>query len=127
MKTHHARAAFVRRKLGQASLSALLSAFGAVNSTAALQPGQTPASFDAEVIHKVHLDYLAYVPEAAAQSTDKKWPAILFLHGSGERGTNLLDVTKHGPPKIVKDKRTSASSSSRPNARPPSAVGTWRR
>jgi hypothetical protein len=30
---------------------------------------------------------------------------MLFLHGSGERGTNLAKVAVHGPPKIVKAKR----------------------
>ena len=29
---------------------------------------------------------------------------MLFLHGAGERGANLSLVTRHGPPKIVKDK-----------------------
>ncbi len=85
-------------------LAAALFALSTLHATAALEPGQHPASFDAEVIHKVHLNYLAYVPEAAAANPDKKWPAILFLHGSGERGTNLMAVAVHGPPKIVKDK-----------------------
>ncbi len=29
---------------------------------------------------------------------------MLFLHGSGERGTNLDQVAVHGPPKIVKSR-----------------------
>lgn len=35
----------------------------------------------------------------------RKYPLILFLHGAGERGTNLELVKKHGPPKIVEKKR----------------------
>ena len=38
--------------------------------------------------------------EYAADPT-RKWPLVLFLHGAGERGTNLALVTKHGPPKLV--------------------------
>ena len=30
---------------------------------------------------------------------------ILFLHGAGERGTNLALVAVHGPPKLVRQKR----------------------
>ncbi|HEX5444020.1 MAG TPA: prolyl oligopeptidase family serine peptidase, partial [Pirellulales bacterium] len=35
---------------------------------------------------------------------DKKWPLILFLHGSGESGDDLNKVKIHGPPKIVETK-----------------------
>lgn len=49
----------------------------------------------------VKLDYLLYLPPDYIKNTDKKWPLIVFLHGSGERGTNVNDVKKHGPPKIV--------------------------
>jgi predicted peptidase len=31
---------------------------------------------------------------------------MLFLHGAGERGTNLQRVTIHGPPKLVKEGRS---------------------
>ncbi|MBL7077742.1 MAG: dienelactone hydrolase family protein [Kiritimatiellae bacterium] len=46
------------------------------------------------------LNYLLYVPKNAV-STKKKWPLMLFLHGAGERGNNLKQLKKHGPPKIV--------------------------
>ncbi len=31
----------------------------------------------------------------------KRWPLILFLHGSGERGTNIWRATIHGPTKFI--------------------------
>ncbi|MFP6854717.1 MAG: PHB depolymerase family esterase, partial [Opitutales bacterium] len=34
----------------------------------------------------------------------KKWPLLVFLHGSGERGDNLQKLKKHGPPKIAAHK-----------------------
>lgn len=38
--------------------------------------------------------YLDFVP---ANATDKKLPAILFLHGSGERGDDLSKIENSGP------------------------------
>ena len=41
------------------------------------------------------------------KSYDKKksWPLMLFLHGAGERGDNLDQVKKWGPPKRVGEKK----------------------
>ena len=30
-----------------------------------------------------------------------RWPLLIFLHGSGERGTDINVVKKHGPPMLV--------------------------
>ncbi len=43
-----------------------------------------------------HLDYLLFLPEAYRQR--KKWPLILFLHGAGERGSELDLVKAYGLP-----------------------------
>lgn len=32
------------------------------------------------------------------RSRDQRWPLVIFLHGSGERGTDLQKVKVHGPP-----------------------------
>jgi len=47
------------------------------------------------------MEYLLFLPESYAQSTNQKFPLILFLHGAGERGSNLDSVKRHGIPKIV--------------------------
>jgi predicted peptidase len=47
-------------------------------------------------------NYLLFTP--ANYDKQDKWPLIVFLHGSGERGDNLELVKKHGPPKIVEEK-----------------------
>lgn len=39
-----------------------------------------------------------YLPPEYAAST-QAWPLVFFLHGSGERGTELDKVKFHGPPK----------------------------
>jgi len=53
-----------------------------------------------KITKKIRLKYLVFLPKKYAQ-TKKKWPLILFLHGSGERGENLEKVKVHGLPKIV--------------------------
>jgi predicted peptidase len=50
---------------------------------------------------QVAMRYLVFTPQGYDQDTKKKWPLMLFLHGAGERGTNLAKVAVHGPPKIV--------------------------
>lgn len=44
--------------------------------------------------------YLLHLPPGYATGR-KRWPLILFLHGAGERGTDLNLVKKHGVAKIV--------------------------
>jgi predicted peptidase len=41
-----------------------------------------------------------YLPRGYAQ-TGQAWPLVVFLHGSGERGTELDRVKVHGPPKLA--------------------------
>lgn len=44
--------------------------------------------------------YVVYLPEN--WSKDEKWPVILFLHGSGERGSEGLDETQIGLPAAIR-------------------------
>jgi len=46
--------------------------------------------------------YLSYVPKDYNEKDGKRWPLMLFLHGAGERGTNVQRVAIHGPPKLAK-------------------------
>lgn len=64
---------------------------------------QQARQFTRQITRTVTLNYLLYVPRAAAAQPDKKWPLILFLHGAGERGNEVWLVAKHGPPKIVRE------------------------
>jgi len=46
--------------------------------------------------------YLVNLPAGYdANDADKRWPVLLFLHGSGERGDDLEKVKVHGPPKVA--------------------------
>jgi predicted peptidase len=59
-----------------------------------------------EVSRSGEMQYLTYLPKEYAVAGNKRWPLMLFLHGAGERGTNLQRVTIHGPPKLLKEGRS---------------------
>lgn len=65
---------------------------------------QTPHSFEAKTTKVIQANYLLFLPQGYDAKVSKRWPLILFLHGAGERGTDIWKVAVHGPPKIVKDK-----------------------
>ncbi|GAA5484614.1 dienelactone hydrolase family protein [Haloferula sargassicola] len=58
-----------------------------------------PAKFETDSPRKLGYSYLISRPDRDAP--EKGWPLIIFLHGAGERGTNLNDVKRHGPPKLL--------------------------
>ncbi len=49
------------------------------------------------------VSYLLYLPKDYETKTGKQWPLMLFLHGSGERGSDVEKVKVHGPPKLLSD------------------------
>lgn len=75
-----------------------LRAFAQTNASPQLEK-----HFSAEIKVKVSYDYLLFLPEGYAGS-HKRWPLMLFLHGAGESGTNLLKIKKLGPPMLVDSK-----------------------
>jgi len=94
--------------IGSASLAlivfvsvGLLSERGMAAERKADNGGQTEQMFQKEITKTVSLQYLLYLPKDYGQKKSQKWPLILFLHGAGERGSNLELVKKHGPPKLV--------------------------
>ena len=48
------------------------------------------------------MHYLCSLPQDYDAKSGRTWPLLLFLHGAGERGTDLQRVAIHGPPKLVK-------------------------
>jgi predicted peptidase len=63
--------------------------------------GQSEQTFQKEITKKVSLKYLLYLPKSYGEKKDQKWPLMLFLHGAGERGSDISLVKKHGPPKLI--------------------------
>jgi len=71
------------------------------SSTKQIQPvGQQAKTFSKEVKKMVEINYLLYLPKDY-NSAQEKFPLMLFLHGSGERGHDLNLVKTHGPPKLI--------------------------
>jgi predicted peptidase len=62
---------------------------------------QTAKVFKYKKVTHAKVKYLLFIPQGYDQKAEKRWPLLLFLHGSGERGTNVWKVATHGPPKIV--------------------------
>jgi len=85
---------------GVVALSAAAMAAGVVGG----EPAQQEKSFEKEVVVKVKIKYLLYLP-TAYESDKKLWPLILFLHGAGESGDDLAKVKTHGPPKLIESKK----------------------
>lgn len=56
--------------------------------------------FAERVTIDVHTGYLLYLPEGYGKE-GTKWPLLFFLHGAGERGTDVELVKRHGPPGLV--------------------------
>ena len=66
---------------------------------------QSARTFRGKSTEQFELKYLLFLPDGYEKTAGKKWPLMLFLHGAGERGTNLSRVAVHGPPKIVQDRK----------------------
>lgn len=63
----------------------------------------SPAQLTWRVSQTVTLPYLLYLPPDYAPDSGRRWPLLLFLHGAGERGTNLQKVAVHGPLRQVRE------------------------
>lgn len=61
------------------------------------EPAQKAQQLDIQI--KVQMNYLLYLPKDYEKQ--EKVPLMVFLHGAGERGSNLDLVKVHGPPKLI--------------------------
>ncbi len=77
----------------------LLVAASTVRAADAVPGQQAAGKFSTEVTQKVDMDYLLYLPKG--YDSQDRWPLLVFLHGAGERGSDVNQVKKHGPPKLV--------------------------
>ncbi|WP_200947208.1 dienelactone hydrolase family protein [Rhizobacter sp. Root404] len=86
-----------RELIGMTAAAALLPGCAA---TAPLLAGEQTRTFTGVIRKSVEWRYLVWMPEAADRPA-AGWPLLIFLHGSGERGTDLARVKAHGPPKYA--------------------------
>lgn len=61
-----------------------------------------PQEFKREVLETYETNYLIYLPEDY-NKTSEAWPLVLFLHGAGERGSDIDFVKRNGPPRLVEE------------------------
>ncbi len=62
---------------------------------------QRPRTLEKTITKTLRLNYLLFLPDGYGDDPQQRWPLILFLHGSGERGDNVEQVKAHGLPKIL--------------------------
>jgi predicted peptidase len=65
---------------------------------------QITQKFHREILETYETNYLIYLPDGY-EKTSKPWPLVLFLHGAGERGSDIEAVKRNGPPKLVEEGR----------------------
>jgi predicted peptidase len=73
-------------------------------SNPSLAPGQHSQSFEKTITKNLSCEYLLFLPDGYS-GKKQGWPLMLFLHGAGERGSDLNKVKVHGPPKIVENQK----------------------
>jgi predicted peptidase len=80
----------------------------ASNAIAVAEEHESSSAQQAKVFEMANIkfNYLLYLPPDYAKEVDKKWPLIIFLHGSGERGSDVNMLKKHGPPKLLEEKES---------------------
>ncbi|MCK9525691.1 MAG: dienelactone hydrolase family protein [Limnochordia bacterium] len=67
--------------------------------------GLTSHIFEKTVTKHLNLPYLLYLPQGFEEREATRWPLVVFLHGAGERGEDLLLVPRHGLIRDVQEGR----------------------
>lgn len=75
-----------------------------MTSNPVLASGQHPQMFEKTITKNLSCEYLLFLPDGYSEQK-QDLPLILFLHGAGERGSDLKKVKVHGPPKIVEKRK----------------------
>ncbi|HEY0678587.1 MAG TPA: prolyl oligopeptidase family serine peptidase [Chitinophagaceae bacterium] len=62
-------------------------------------------TFSQQTVQKIitETNYLLYLPNSYKNDTSKRWPLLIFLHGSGESGNDINKVKTHGPPRLIEE------------------------
>lgn len=56
-------------------------------------------------LQKFGKGYMVYLPPGYEERKNEKWPLLVFLHGSGDRGGNIRLLAKASPFMIVREKQ----------------------
>lgn len=63
--------------------------------------GHSSQHFERTIQKTLAMQYLLYFPPDYTADAGRRWPLLVFLHGSGERGNDLRRAAIHGPPKHI--------------------------
>jgi len=75
----------------------------AAGEPASIPSGQQAHTLQRDVLHKVEMQYLLFLPKAYEKSAER-WPLILYLHGGTPRGNDISQMPKWGlTEKVEKD------------------------
>src|SRR5216110_3428987 len=66
---------------------------------------QTAEKMSRKVSETYKLNCLLLLPQDYKEKKKERWPLMLFLHGIGERGSDVNKVKVHGPPKVVEKRK----------------------
>ena len=81
--------------VGIAGLISLSGSAQAAGESDAAPTRQLSHTLQRDVSHKMHMQYLVFLPKDYEKSTEK-WPLILYLHGGSVRGDDVSRMKKLG-------------------------------
>jgi predicted peptidase len=90
-------------------ISLVLLTFPIINLTAQDQkivPSQRVGKFTDKNEPAMSMEYLVYTPADYSDKIKGKYPLVFFLHGAGERGSDINLVRRNGLPKLVEEGRS---------------------
>lgn len=64
---------------------------------------QQAQAFERQIVKTVGLQYWLHLPPGYGDDPARRWPLIFFLHGMGERGSDLSLIKKHGIPRVAEE------------------------
>jgi predicted peptidase len=88
--------------LTAAALLTLPACISAQPDAASASPLPMVKQFQFTKTEQFKVDYLLFLPKAYEAKAANRWPLILFLHGAGERGSDVWKVATHGPGKYAR-------------------------
>lgn len=74
---------------------------GCAHTPPAIPGAQSPRQLTTVIEKRISAEYLLFLPRGYGDDPDRKWPVIVFLHGSGERGRDLSLLRKQGIPSFL--------------------------
>lgn len=83
-------------------ISFLIACTSLMPKSRAADSTQTIHHFARTVTRTLGYKYLLALPRDHDPNGRKRWPLLLFLHGSGERGDDVWSTARHGPPKLLR-------------------------